>query len=299
MNLAKVISQFPTEETCRQHFKEQREKLGITCKKCGCRKHYWLQKNWQWQCKECNFRTTLKSGTMFQHSNLPLRIWYLAIAFMCFSKKAVSACEMQRQLNHSRYDTIWSLMHRIRNIMGNRDALQQLEHLFATDDKFFIIAAPEGIKLKRIKDNPFPANTINKSNNLKSSNQASTDQAKNNQVTQIRVLASVINEHDFQNIGNRTIHFTNKAKTYSEISKYVETYIISASHDGIFRTAAQGAHLAIENVSRVLAGIYHQLKLKYLQLYLDEFCYKFNRRHRRPEIFDRMIVAVLQNPALV
>lgn len=35
-----------------------------SAKKCGCNEHYWLKNNWQWQFKSCNFRTTLRSGTI-------------------------------------------------------------------------------------------------------------------------------------------------------------------------------------------------------------------------------------------
>lgn len=90
MNILHFIDQFPNEHSCRMHFKEVRDKEGVVCKKCSCMKHYWLKNKYQWQCSECNFRTTLRSGTMFENSNLPFRKWYLAIAFMSFSKKGLS-----------------------------------------------------------------------------------------------------------------------------------------------------------------------------------------------------------------
>ena len=58
-----------------------------------------------------------------ENYKLPIRKWYLAMAFMSFSKKGISAAEMQRQLDHSRYETIWTMMHRIREAMGKRDSL--------------------------------------------------------------------------------------------------------------------------------------------------------------------------------
>ena len=118
MNILRFIEQFPTEQSYRNDFKEKREKEDVYCKKCKSKDHYWSSSKEQWQCKNCKFRTTLRSGTIMEHSNLPFRIWYIAMAFMSFTKKGISAKEMQRQLNHSRYNTICSLMHRIRNAMG-------------------------------------------------------------------------------------------------------------------------------------------------------------------------------------
>ena len=61
MNILEFMEVFPTEDSCKIHFKQIREKAGITCKKCGNRNHYWLASKWQWQCISCNFRTTLKT----------------------------------------------------------------------------------------------------------------------------------------------------------------------------------------------------------------------------------------------
>ena len=86
-----------------------------------------------------------------ENSNLPVRIWYLAMLFMPFTKKGISAKKLQRQLNHNRYYTIWSLMHRIRNAMGNRDNLYTLNDMVEFDEEYYEIATAEHIKLKRGK----------------------------------------------------------------------------------------------------------------------------------------------------
>lgn len=86
-----------------------------------------------------------------QNSNLPFRTWYLAMAFMSFTKKGISAHELQRQIGHSRYATVWSLMHRIRNAMGNRDGRYTLSGTIEFDEGYFEKATPEGIWFKRGK----------------------------------------------------------------------------------------------------------------------------------------------------
>ncbi|MFT4523413.1 MAG: hypothetical protein ACI8ZN_002366, partial [Bacteroidia bacterium] len=100
MNILKFVEIFPTEESCRIHFREVREIECVTCKKCNSKEHWWLGCKQQWKCKSCSFRTTLRSGTMMQSSKLPLRTWYLAMAFMSFSKKGLSANELSRQLDN-------------------------------------------------------------------------------------------------------------------------------------------------------------------------------------------------------
>ena len=83
-----------------------------------------------------------------ESSNLSFHTWYLCMAFMTFSKKGISALEMQRQLGHKRYGTVWKLMHKIRDGMGKRDSLYQLNGSVEFDEGYFQQATPEGLKLK-------------------------------------------------------------------------------------------------------------------------------------------------------
>ena len=106
MNILEFTKQFPTEVSCKEHFRAQREAEGVKCKCCSSERHYWLRAKWQWQCVECGFRTTLKSGSIMEGSKVSVRTWYLAMAFMTFSKKSISASELQRQLDHPKYDTV-------------------------------------------------------------------------------------------------------------------------------------------------------------------------------------------------
>ena len=143
MTIIKFAEQFPDENSCKVDFKQKREKEGVICKKCACTKHYWLADKWQWQCSNCRFRTTLRSGTMLESSKLSFRMWYLTIAFMSFSKKGVSALEMQRQLGHKFYEPVWAMMHKIRKSMGKRDEKYNLSDMIEFDEGYFEVETSE------------------------------------------------------------------------------------------------------------------------------------------------------------
>lgn len=106
MNIVKFIEEFPNEKSCKLHLKLAREKQSVVCKKCSSTKHWWLELKWVWQCSSCNFRTSLRSGTIMESSKLSIHKWYLAMAFMTFSKKGISAKELQRQLSHKYYELV-------------------------------------------------------------------------------------------------------------------------------------------------------------------------------------------------
>jgi transposase-like protein len=67
-------------------------------------------------CKECRGQFTVKQGTIFESSHLPLRLWLQVIHLMCASKKGVSTNQVQRMLSCS-MKTAWFLTHRVREAM--------------------------------------------------------------------------------------------------------------------------------------------------------------------------------------
>lgn len=301
MNIIKFIESFPDENSCREHFRGIREHEGIVCKKCGCRKHYWLKAKWQWQCSECRFRTTLRSGTMMENYKLPLRKWYLAMAFMSFSKKGISAAEMQRQLDHSRYETIWVMMHRIREAMGNRDGRYELAGMVEFDEAWFETETSEKDKqnLKRGRGSQRQQNVAVAAESTPLEDMETGKKGKHCRYFKMKVLegqgSEEINGFIGQNIAEESIVFTDKSTSYFDIANYVEVHVTVKSTKETTKTTLQWVHIAISNAKRTLLGIYHKIKGKYLQLYLDEFCYKLNRRYFGDRLFDRLTVAVASN----
>ena len=81
MNLFSFTANFGSEESCRLHFKEERDKIGVQCK-CGSKEHFWIKSKWSYECKKCRSRISLRSGTIMQSSNLSFLIWYKTM-FLC------------------------------------------------------------------------------------------------------------------------------------------------------------------------------------------------------------------------
>lgn len=127
MLMLEILEQFPDEKTCKTHLRSLREDVGVCCKRCKSNEQNWLEKKEQWQCRKCGFRTTLKSGTLFQNTKMPLRIWFFTMSFMTLTKKGFSCKELQAQVEHKRYEPIWYMMHKIRYYMGkSNDNLSEM-----------------------------------------------------------------------------------------------------------------------------------------------------------------------------
>jgi len=296
MNILEFSEKYPTEESCREDFKLRREQEGVKCKKCGCTKQYWLQAKDQWQCSLCEFRTTLRSGSVMEGSKVNFRTWYMAMAFMTFSKKTISAAELQRQMRHPKYDTVWRLMHKIRHAMGKRDALYHLEGEIEFDEGYFEKATSERVKLKRGRGSQKQVQVAVMAESTPLENLVTGKQESHCRYFKMKVLSNhlrgSVNEIVKQNLNESSIVFSDKSTSYVDISKYVETHITEKSNKRTTQTTLKWVHIAISNAKRTLLGIFHKIKGKYLQAYLDEFCYKLNRRYFGDKLFDRLTLAV-------
>ena len=88
-----------------------------------------------------------------------------------------------------------------------------------------------------------------------------------------------------------SIVFTDKSTSYVNIADYVAMHISEKSNEQTIKETLKWVHIAISNPKRNFVGTYDKIKAKYLQLYLNEFIYKLNRRYSREKIFDRLVIA--------
>ena len=104
-------------------------------------------------------------------------------------------------------------------------------------------------------------------------------------------LSQEINDTVQQSIDNQSIVFTDKSSSYVDIADFVELHITEKSDKQTDKETLRWVHITISNAKRNLPEDYHKIKQKYLQLYLNEFVYKLNRRYFGDRIFDRLVIA--------
>jgi len=232
-------------------------------------------------------------------SKVPFHTWYMAMAFMTFSKKTISAAELQRQLDHPKYDTVWRLMHKLRVVMGKRDALYRLEGAVEFDEGYFEKATSEKIKLKRGRGSQKQMNVA-----VMAESTPLEDVETGNISNQCRYFKmKVLENHKAENINDtveecfdeKSIVFSDKSTSYVDIANYVEVHVMEKSTKETTKTTLKWVHIAISNAKRTLLGVFHKIKGKYLQLYLNEFCYKLNRRYFGKHVFDRLTIAAAKS----
>lgn len=88
------------------------------------------------ECASRGYLTSIKSGTVIEGSNLPIRDWMMAITFITATKKGFNSAKLQRQLEMKRYEPVFRLYHKIRLITGKRDDCYRLEDKVEYDEAF-------------------------------------------------------------------------------------------------------------------------------------------------------------------
>jgi hypothetical protein len=308
MKFKDFFEMFPDEEACRLKIKEIREKEGVVCKKCKSKEHYWKRDKQLWQCKRCSFRTTLRSGTVMENSKLPFRYWLTAMQFLTHNKKSYSAKSIQNELGHKRYEPIWAMLHKLRAVMGYRDSEYELSNWVVLDEGFFEHVNTKDKEKKKEEDKNKRGRGSDKQAKVLVAIESDPTKATNldkphNKKRKAGYLKMiVVDDLSSETIDFEVIHAIDKNaivetdgyKGYKNLNNLVKKHIAHKSLPKQEITKAfPWVHTAISNAKKLLLGVWHRIDDKYLQNYLNEYCYRYNRRYFKDQVFDRLLVAAV------
>src|ERR1700704_4019436 len=125
MTIVQWEAAFPDEDACCLYLAEHRWPEFVICPRCGnpdIKPHG--TRKWNWLCNACspsetNYRFTHISGTIFENTNKPLRVWFRVIHLMLTSKKGISSLQVCRYMGFGSYKTAWLMCNKIRVALGN------------------------------------------------------------------------------------------------------------------------------------------------------------------------------------
>jgi transposase-like protein/ribosomal protein L37AE/L43A len=125
--LQELEQRFTTSDACRKYLYSLRWPNGFVCPHCG-HGEAWPMKGGLWLCGQCRYQASVTAGTVFQDSHLALTTWFRAMWYVTTQKNGVSALGLQRVLGLGSYKTSWALLHKLRRAMvrPGRDRLQGL-----------------------------------------------------------------------------------------------------------------------------------------------------------------------------
>lgn len=276
----KFLEKFHSEEICQKYLFKTRWKNGFVCPICGCVKYYHIRERGLYQCKGCRHQWSCTAGTVMHRSHLPLMVWFWAIYLVSKDKRGYSALQLSKELELP-YNTAWFLLHRIRHAMSERDQIYQLFGTIELDDTFFG-GKKKGGKRGRGSKKTKVVVAVSKNEEGK---------PRHVKMSVVQNLKSkTIEKFTLKNIQKESTVQTDAYHSYRKplAKNYKHQYEVFDSDGEMLRWL----HTIIGNAKAFVNGTFHGLEEKHLQRYLDEFCYRFNRRFLESNLFNHLLSAV-------
>ena len=288
---------YPNEATCKAKFREVREKQGVVCRKCGCTRYYWKSSKEMFQCAKCEHRQGLRAGTVMHSSKLPFRYWFITMHLLTATKNSFSAAELKRQIGHKRYQPIWELLHKLRSSMGKRDDQYTISGNIEFDEGFFTTEIEKNEKDKPLKRG------VGSQRKSKVAVMAETKPApfakeyqKPTKVKYIKMImvedlkSETIDEVAGKNIEPESSIISDDSTSHTNFKSMFSEHKSQVIKPKDIGKVLPWVHIAISNAKSIIQNVHHGVKSEFLQYYLSEFCYKFNRRYFGESMFDRLIL---------
>lgn len=292
-NLTECLDYFKDEETCIAYLEQQRWGGTPACPFCGVINPYRTNRGFKCREKACGKKFSVKVGTIYENSKIPLRTWFAA-GYLCLSsKKGVSSLQISRQLGITQ-KTAWFVLHRIREMLKAKAPIM-LRNTAQIDETY--VGGKVGNKHK------------SKIAKIKASQDGKGISGRSDIKTPVFGIVET---------GGKVIVQVTDWVTKKSARELIEKHVAEGSNmvtDGYAMYAFLGQddrfkhyivdHKAgqyvnsgfhtngIENfwslLKRGIIGIFHQISPQHLQRYCDEFAARYNTRqikdHERFEHF--------------
>jgi len=291
MNFLEFHQKFPTEESIIKYFINIRYEE-VTCPHCGCYKVYRRHDQPKlFTCKHCNNSFSVFKGTIFEKSSTDLRKWLYSLNMFLNAKKGISACQLQREIGVS-YKTAWRILKQIRMAMSN-EALKEFIDTVIEMDETYVGGKPR--KEANIDG------TIKKNKRGRGTKKTPVIGAIDRNNKQIHCKVALPNEENKALSGKqllavleevckrKNIVVTDEFKGYNILNHTEHTHYVV---DHSFQYANGDIHTNnIESfwatLKRGIIGMYHRISVKYMQSYVNEFCFRYN--YRNENMFDLVL----------
>lgn len=262
--IARLNREFQTEDACLKFLFDAKQLKA--CPRCGTEPHFYKIKGRKcYSCEHCALHIYPTAGTIFHKSETPLKSWFFAIFLFGNSKNGVSAKELERHLGVT-YKTAWRMARQIRLLMiASTDPLGGIVEV----DETYIGGKSDSAG--RFKDKTA---VIGMAEKAKGSSRVKA-------ITSQKVNAAIALPFIRASIKDGTQVQTDESRIYSQVHKeYVHQSVIHSKgeyvRDDVDTNTIEGFW---SQMKRSIDGTYHCVSPKHLQLYVNEFVYRYNLRN--------------------
>ena len=282
-SLIDVVKFFSSEEKCIEYLEQIRWNGNVvspfdsTSKVYKCSKGYW--------CKNSNKSFNVKTKTIFENTKIPLQKWFMSIWLVTSHKKGISSIQLSKDINVTQ-KTSWFMLQRIRKCFGCENNYN-LSNEVEVDETY--IGGRERNKNNHTKGT--------QGRSIKTKVPVLGMVERNGKLVSFVIQdtkSSTLTPLILKTIDSNTKIYTDEWKGYCNVHKYYHHESVKHKDNEFVKGKVYTNTIECfwGLLKRGLFGIYHNTSKKYLQMYVDEFVFKFNTR--KVKDYERFVI-ILSN----
>lgn len=266
-----LFAMFPDQETARVYLESNLWPEGPRCPVCGLGERITTRKGGFYRCNQCKEDFTVRTGTIFERSHIPLHKWIYAMYLLLTARKGISSLQLSKEIG-IRQASAWFMLHRIREACG--DDLTKLQGLIEIDETYV-----GGIEANKHEHKKLKAGrgAVGKTAVLGLRERGKGGRTKGRVLknTEAGTIVDTIVQHvevgstlhtdehgAYRDIGG--LFFSHDTVNHSQ-KEFVRDGVTTNSIESVFAVLKRG-----------LIGVYHHASPKHLSRYVDEFAFRLN-----------------------
>lgn len=284
-NLISLLEAFPDEKSCIQHLEQLRWPKGIVCPCCGSsRKIYKVTRDHIYKCSDCNLQFSVRKGTIFEESRLPLRKWFMAVWLVTSSRKGISSCQLSREIGVTQ-KTAWFILGRLREIAGEMGKLGgPLGGTIEADETYVGGKESNKHKEKKLKAGRGTIGKFIVMGAYERRGRIKTELISGTDRTEIhRFITETVNPESKLYTDNHSGYVGLSGYQHASVNHSIGQYV-----NGNIHTNSIESFWAI--LKRSYYGVFHKMTAKHIHRYLAEFEARWDMKELRGgDRFDKML----------
>jgi transposase-like protein len=272
-----LFSKYPDAESARKYLESRLWPNGVICPTCRKDERITTRKSGFYRCNACKLDFTVRTGTIFERSHVPLHKWLYSMYLLVTSRKGISSLQLAKEIGITQ-KSAWFVLHRLREACGKD--LTMLKGIVEVDEVYLGGLEQNKHMKQRVQGVPKKTAVV-----------AMRERGGRTKAVLPEYISSSSIEkiiRDNVEVGS-SIH-TDEFMAYRRVGKSFNHQTINHivgeySRNGV---TTNGIESVFAVLKRGLHGVYHHASPKHMARYVDEFAFRLNDGNVKRHTWDRL-----------